>query len=391
MRFVLPALFSMFIALSAAHAAEPLRLGVVAPDHENLADAEILGKYHALGEQLSAQLKTPVSLSPVYSPFTAMKRVSRGEYDIILAPAHVIAVALKANYAPVAKTSNKTGAVFVVAADAPWQTLEQAKGARLGLSASDSLPASLARGEINSKSLEMRKQFSEVRYFRRPEAVLYSIQIKATDIAAADAGLAQTWLKTNKGRILQKTAEVPLLALAVKRDRIDPDKDGAILNALAKFSGSQTDGQQKMAFVAAQREEFAAVASTLNTTPKDLPGARVIDAQQAAALQNQGVVVIDARNAEEYANGHIKGSVWVPYAEVSAKEVGFNPAEDRFDLSKLPQDKGTRIALYCDGTPCWKSYKASTLAIRNGYRNVYWFRGGFPEWKAAGMPIESGK
>jgi rhodanese-related sulfurtransferase len=93
----------------------------------------------------------------------------------------------------------------------------------------------------------------------------------------------------------------------------------------------------------------------------------------------------------DYLDGHIKGALWIPYLEVSAKEVGFDPAEDRFDLSKLPQDKNAPMMLYCDGTPCWKSYKAAVLAMKNGYRNIYWFRGGYPEWKAAGYPIEAGK
>jgi rhodanese-related sulfurtransferase len=27
------------------------------------------------------------------------------------------------------------------------------------------------------------------------------------------------------------------------------------------------------------------------------------------------------------------------------------------------------------------------MAIEAGWKNVYWFRGGFPEWKEAGMPV----
>ncbi|MDP1896803.1 MAG: rhodanese-like domain-containing protein, partial [Sulfurimicrobium sp.] len=56
-----------------------------------------------------------------------------------------------------------------------------------------------------------------------------------------------------------------------------------------------------------------------------------------------------------------------------------------------PHDKNTAMLLYCDGTHCWKSYKSALMAVRDGYKNIYWFRGGFPEWKAAGYPIDTGK
>ena len=68
-----------------------------------------------------------------------------------------------------------------------------------------------------------------------------------------------------------------------------------------------------------------------------------------------------------------------------------HPLVDKFDLSKLPADKNTTFIMYCDGTICWKSYKSAQMAIKNGWKNVIWFRGGFPEWKETGMPVETGK
>jgi rhodanese-related sulfurtransferase len=89
--------------------------------------------------------------------------------------------------------------------------------------------------------------------------------------------------------------------------------------------------------------------------------------------------------------GHIPGARFVPYKESSAKEVGFDASEDQFALNKLPKDKNAPLVMYCDGTICWKSYKSATVAIQAGWKNIYWFRGGFPEWKEAGLPIESAK
>lgn len=123
-------------------------------------------------------------------------------------------------------------------------------------------------------------------------------------------------------------------------------------------------------------------------TPESLKGATVVDAAKAKSLIDSGVMVIDARVANEYAESHIKGAVNVPYKEKSAKAVDFDAKQDNIDLSKFPADKNTAIVIYCNGPECWKSYKASTAAIKAGYKTVYWYRLGIPDWKAKGYPTE---
>jgi len=103
------------------------------------------------------------------------------------------------------------------------------------------------------------------------------------------------------------------------------------------------------------------------------------------------MTIYDVRLPEEFEHAHIPGATFLEYKEVSPKEVGFDPGEDKFDLSKLPADKNAAFMMYCDGTICWKSYKSATMAIQNGWKNVIWYRGGMPEWRAAGFPVESGK
>jgi rhodanese-related sulfurtransferase len=46
------------------------------------------------------------------------------------------------------------------------------------------------------------------------------------------------------------------------------------------------------------------------------------------------------------------------------------------------------MIFYCNGAECWKSYKSSVVAVKAGYKNVYWLRDGIPEWKAKGLPVE---
>ncbi len=121
--------------------------------------------------------------------------------------------------------------------------------------------------------------------------------------------------------------------------------------------------------------------------PATLPGATSITAEQVKQLLEKGTLVVDTRVANEYAESHIKGAVNIPYKEKSAKSVKFDMTQDSFDLHKLPGDKMRPIVFYCNSGECWKSYKASAVAIKAGYRQVYWFRGGYPEWKAKDYPI----
>lgn len=123
-------------------------------------------------------------------------------------------------------------------------------------------------------------------------------------------------------------------------------------------------------------------------TPPDLPGVTVVTAAQTRDLMAKGVLIVDTRVASEYVEQHIKGAINIPYKEKSAKSPDFDPKLDRFDLSKLPADKNTPVIFYCNAGECWKSYKSSKTALRAGYTKVYWLRGGIPEWRNNGLPVE---
>lgn len=132
---------------------------------------------------------------------------------------------------------------------------------------------------------------------------------------------------------------------------------------------------------------FAAPALAAHT-PEALTGAKVVNADQVKKMLDAGTPVIDTRVAAEYAEKAIKGAKNVPYKEKSAKSADFDASQDSFDLSKLPADKAAPIVFYCNAGECWKSYKASVSAIKAGYRQVSWFRGGMPEWSAKGLPTQ---
>ena len=123
-------------------------------------------------------------------------------------------------------------------------------------------------------------------------------------------------------------------------------------------------------------------------TPLTLEGVKIVTAEEAKAMQDRGVPLIDTRVASEYAEKTIKGAKSVPYREKSEKAVSFDRKQDNFDVAKLPADKAAPVVFFCNAGECWKSYKSATVARDAGYKQVYWLRGGMPEWSAKGLPTQ---
>lgn len=92
-------------------------------------------------------------------------------------------------------------------------------------------------------------------------------------------------------------------------------------------------------------------------------------------------VVIDARSAEEFAEGHIPGARNV---YVRGVEQDVTLITNRFDIM-------TDIVLYCGSGTCEDSgrlYDIMTKLLE--YPNVRLFRGGMEAWRKKGYPIETG-
>jgi hydroxyacylglutathione hydrolase len=83
-------------------------------------------------------------------------------------------------------------------------------------------------------------------------------------------------------------------------------------------------------------------------------------------------LVLDVRQADEYAAGHVPG----------ARHLMAGHVPDR--LAELPRDRAI-------ATICASGYRASVAASllrMAGFQDVAWVDGGLPTWQAAGLPVE---
>ncbi len=93
-----------------------------------------------------------------------------------------------------------------------------------------------------------------------------------------------------------------------------------------------------------------------------------------ARMQSDSVVLLDVRPGDEFASGHLPGAVHIDVADVEAQ------------AGQLPKDR--EIVAYCRGPYCVMSYKAVQVLRGRGF-SVRRLEDGFPEWKAAGRPVET--
>ena len=85
------------------------------------------------------------------------------------------------------------------------------------------------------------------------------------------------------------------------------------------------------------------------------------------------VTVLDVRPAEEFAAGHLPGAVNIPIDRLES------------ELAKLP--KRREVIAYCRGPYCLMSFEAVLQLRKRGWK-ARRLESGFPEWKAAGLPVE---
>ncbi|WP_126456526.1 rhodanese-like domain-containing protein [Sulfuriflexus mobilis] len=112
-------------------------------------------------------------------------------------------------------------------------------------------------------------------------------------------------------------------------------------------------------------------------SPTSVDGAKTVNAAESKALFDKGVVFLDVRSDKDWNAGRIPDAIHIELKkqlneDSMAKEI----------------KKGDEVVIYCNGESCLRSSKAAAKAVGWGYSKVYYFRDGYPAWKAAGYPVE---
>ncbi|MBX7253284.1 MAG: rhodanese-like domain-containing protein [Candidatus Promineofilum sp.] len=98
-----------------------------------------------------------------------------------------------------------------------------------------------------------------------------------------------------------------------------------------------------------------------------------VDVETVAAIrQNPAVFLLDVREPDEYAAGHIPSITLIPSGEVA----------DR--LAELPRDK--EIIVTCRTGN--RSAQVASMLRDQGFTNVHNMTGGIVAWQEAGYPVE---
>lgn len=308
------------------------------------------------------------------------------KYDIIVAPSHVIGSAVRFGYTPVVGVANASQAVLVTMQSNAMGNLAQSAGKQLGVPMQDSVVTYLLRGEVNAANTTIKRHFKSQYSTRYQDALLTCLQTTVCDVVAVERATYERWLANKQPvKIIMQSKDAPGISMVVKDDiAIDPKQ------LQARMLAQSADFADRSKLVAVEAPSFTYISTLGYHTPRSLDGTSLVDAAAVVKLLERKVLYIDARTEAEFKDGHAPGAVLLPYVEKSLKDADFDASLDSFDLSKLPSNKNAEIIFGCGGGECWKSYKASRAALKAGYTKIYWFRGGFVEWRATGQKIATG-
>jgi len=120
-----------------------------------------------------------------------------------------------------------------------------------------------------------------------------------------------------------------------------------------------------------QAESLKADADAKKDMPATLPGIKLITGQELKKMMDEKkkIVIIDNRNKEQFGKEHISGAQLITVDEL----MGNPKLSDKLD-KKVP------LVLYCNGVKCWRSPAAALLYQSLGFKEIYWYRSGLPEW-----------
>jgi hydroxyacylglutathione hydrolase len=162
---------------------------------------------------------------------------------------------------------------------------------------------------------------------------------------------------------------------ATKVSRVAPD--GAEIIVVAASDGDERHAAELLAAVGMRVRGFLEGGMTAwRTEERPIRKIELIDPNELAARVEgpEAPVILDVRNAAEYAGEHIPDSLHIPYGDLAGR------------LGELP--RGRPIATICRGGK--RSGLAASILQREGFADVVHVGQGVGAWREDGHPVQSG-
>ncbi len=173
---------------------------------------EIRARYAAIATDLAKITGQPVRVEPVGDYNQLRKGLADKSFDIALVhPAHISIGAIKNNgYRLVAVTKGYENyrASFMVRADAPFKSLAELKGRKVGAPDEDSITSWIVRATMRDALGDAKAvQYTYTRY---QDAVPFMVENTFTQVGASAAGAVVKQWESGGGKVLLRSKPVPI-------------------------------------------------------------------------------------------------------------------------------------------------------------------------------------
>ena len=207
---------------------------------------EIRARYAAISVDLSKLLGQPVRVEPIGDYNTLRKGLADKAYDLaIVHPAHISIGAIKSNgYQLVAVTKGFENyrAAFMVRADAPFKSLAELRGKKVGAPDEDSITSWMVRATLRD-ALGDPKAVAYT-YTRYQDAVPFMVENTFTQAgASASNAIVKQW-EAGGGKVIARSKPVPIKHF-IASPSISPEMVEKVRDYLVGLDGTEA-GRKKL-------------------------------------------------------------------------------------------------------------------------------------------------
>ena len=177
-------------------------------------------------------------------------------------------------------------------------------------------------------------------------------------------GVAQNSARSTPGTLFPKVTK----KVARKTDTPAPAEKSSARSPAAASSGEANEG----------RTADEARVSSGPITANEYAAGELGKDRLRALLETGAIVLIDARSAHEFEEGHLPGAINIPYDNF------VDYYNDLVDLVPMDAD----VVAYCRSVTCDLSDNLAQELQLAGYEKVLVYRGGWQEWTEAAYPTD---